>query len=64
MALMDTLEKCSSCGSGICLAQSRNQGKPNWCFTNRRLRENEKACPTCNTKVPVSAIQNVKGGKR
>lgn len=54
---IDTMEKCSVCGSGICLARSKQQGKPNFCLTTRQNREAEKVCPTCNSNVPESAIQ-------
>ena len=57
VGLMDRLEKCSACGSGICLAISTKQGRPNWCNTLRRIREEEARCPTCKTNVPASAIQ-------
>lgn len=62
-SMMDQLPKCSACGSGICLAQSKAKGRLNYCFTLRRNREEEKTCPTCNTKVPASSIQKVKGGR-
>lgn len=45
------------CGSGLCLAMSIKQGRPNHCITTNRKRENEKECPTCGINVPESSIQ-------